>query len=1145
MSHQVSNLYAARVFSEHPIALWALDDDFSYISRIPEAEKNILNWDLYNLSQISPFTDPLNVPIEEAETSGATIVSASIALYGAASANAINTLLDLDPNKKTISINAFTYDFQGFVNNYQIGFLVSGSTLVSTYDGIGLEQWQKISHTINVPSGDVDIYPYIKINYDDPGTDTGEEFDVAINGISVGQWSEQFHYQDTGVQTVAIDDATLLSILSASSSLSSSAIKCVTADAYGISEIQNGYYIVENNRMLATNNNFPITFGATNITNLKHPLSGDIPSLVFPGYGFLNESGKYKQITSEFWLRTYTSSVTPIRIFGPLTSEDGLYIDKDFITLKVGRYRQSYFVGKWYRPMLIHIRYDVDLVSVLINGDLVIELPVDQLRITLSDTDKDYLGFYCTSSVYPLDVDTFAIYPYIVQEQIAKKRYIYAQGVESADNIASNFKGDSFNVDFSFANYTTTINYPDMNDWNSGFFNNARATSSFITLPELTSPEIIFSENVDIEDFLDDNFAIQSTASHAFINLKPNEDYTDIDGSIYFKNLNLLDSPIKSVIAVYESPSVLPEEEETVLFFTNNFNNNRFYTTISDGGVKYYYNESLLFTHALSASQVFTVGFDIDQMSNNFASTLGGFFSNPQNLSLRVGGCPLTTCTGKIFDIHFNNRMRTDIDVADYLLDNGIIDPDLGPTTFFDYIANYSWHPQRLSDSLILTVGSKGYWEDSIPLSYFGKPVQDISGNTYYDLDLLQFNIDSPSQITFTDEAEEVEPHEETVKCYISIQHYDNVGKIPYTNYVNSVEIGANRVLDFDNVSNYQTTKYEVIDGTVIFPPKEQVDFEDYYITIHLEIQTNGINTNPVRVRRMSLASLAYDETNFYSINSPNGYKLYPFTRYGSTYSYKDKNPFSIYKNSTSYMYMTSDSGLNIMPYTTTGIRGITIPINQQLAEEYLLGGIQIWAMYNNKTTIDEPVQMGSVYTSNLGYDAWLIPESNNLRAKLVLYNRGTTIEASGIVFYQNGNIVDNPYITPLQWSSISIAFDESVVLNNAVGQFEIYEGFLINNIAFYKKSSDILGSTVVDKTWQELRSESTWGTWYNSSSIWSVVADKLVATTFTVDGEAIYNTTFGISSTVSSDDTVLSVTSDGVTIISDTIWNEYSAKPV
>ena len=37
-----SNLYAEKVFSEHPMALWALDDKLDYVSLISEAQRNML-----------------------------------------------------------------------------------------------------------------------------------------------------------------------------------------------------------------------------------------------------------------------------------------------------------------------------------------------------------------------------------------------------------------------------------------------------------------------------------------------------------------------------------------------------------------------------------------------------------------------------------------------------------------------------------------------------------------------------------------------------------------------------------------------------------------------------------------------------------------------------------------------------------------------------------------------------------------------------------------------------------------------------------------------------------------------------------------------------------------------------------------------
>ena len=1202
MSNQISNLYAARIFAEHPLALWALDDDFSFISKLSIQDKSIINWDLSNIVS-SSASDPVGLILENEQTDVLTVISASSGYQGSASGTAINSITDLDPDKKTLSINAFAYNYNN-VSTFEIGFIHSGSTFFTSYTPEREEVWTKISHTLNIPTGNVNIYPYFKVRYDNTSLgNSGPDYNFSINALSVGQWSELYHYQSTGTLSASIDP-NILNIISASSSLSASAITGVVADSYGIAESKNGYYIVEKNRLLSYSDNFPITFGATNITNIAHPLYGEIPSMVFPAEGFLNESGRYKETTLEFWLRAHTNVSSPIRIFGPLTTTDGVYVEKDFITIKIGPYRKSYFIGKWYRPMLLDFRYNIDNVSLLINGDLVIDMDIDQNKITLADKDYNYVGVYGNENVYPFEIDAVAIYPYVVPEQIAKKRFVYAQGVESANNIVSNFKGDSFQVDFPYAKYTSTINYPDMNDWNSGFFNNSNSTSKYLTNPEYSLPQIIFSEAVDLDNFLIDNYNIQGS-DYPFIKLKPNASYNNIVSSINFNSLNVLSTPVKSIFGVFRAPSTLTATKEVLMYFSNNFNNNNFTVKTSNAGVEYFYNDIKIFDHAIVEDTIFIAGFDLDTISQEYSSTLNNFFSNPQNISFSLGGNQSSMFSGKIFNFTFNNRMFADKDLASYVHSTGFFDPDVEPDNLIDYIGNYTFFPQVLSDSLIIDVGSSGYWEDSIPLSYFGKFVEDKNKNPYYDLDLMQFNVEAPSPLilqkdqyyvldgglsttldfdlyfdsgTPTTSASSVvlsfdggtpatvlfieylteeeldiaygsfSKDDYTIKTYITLQNYTDVGNIPYTEYSNTKRIGADRVLDLDEYTTTQinNTKFEVTDRTVIFPPKQLVNFADYYITIHLEIQTKGINRSPIKIKRMSISSLAYDESSFYSINSPDGYKLFPFNRYGDIYAYKLKNPFTIYKDSTSYMYNTGDSGISVLPYDSPSTRGITVPINQQLATEYLLGGVQFWSFYNKGETIEETVQVGKISTRDRSYDIKLVPESNYTRAKMVLFDEDTSNEATGIVFYQNGNIVDNPYIQPLSWNTIIITFEESIDLPSSVGQLEIYEGLMVNNIAFYKKSSDVLGSIFIDNEWRDLRADTTWGSWYESGAgIWEEIEGQSEPLTFIVDGKSIYDSTFGVSSVVGRDNSTLSINSDGVNIITGTNWQEYSGRPV
>ncbi len=1198
MSHVVSNLFSSRVYAEHPLALWALDDELYFTSLVSQANKNVSLWTLTNSITAASASLVTQTPMPDEDSPVLIPVSGSVG-YMELLGPEINIANSVDLNKDTICITTNVYAYDTVTESYEVGFkYYDSSASAFIYDteeftSTAEDVWQKIFHTTNVPTSSA-IYPYIKIN-STPGT-VSNSYNVRFNGTSIGQWSEMFHKDSTGVIPSTLTDTTLNALLPTSSPLG---IKIIEVDAYGLVENKNGYYIVDNNKMLATNTSMPMVFGSSNITEVHEPVSEGMPSILLPGQGFLNKLGQYSDMTAEFWLRVYTKSSNPVRIFGPISSDDGLYVEEEFLTLRIGKYTKSYFVGKWYRPMLVHIRYTQTIVSLLINGDLVLSIDIDPTEISFPVTEYDWLGFFGHEDVYPFNLDSVSIYPYIVPDQLAKKRYVYGQGVVGVENIVNNFNGESIYIDFPFANYSSTMNYPDMTGWNAGFFSNLNSTSKYLGFPNYQLPEInfigedlgIFTLSVDprtwleaserdwidwtsltwsefrtesAADVLADSFIIQE-GDYPFISLKPNSIYEGVYGSIYFSSSNPIDSTVNSIFGMFRSPDSLSATEEVVMQFNSKTNSNLFKVTISNAGLKYIYNDIVLATKSVTASTDFVAGIEINTLTREYFSTIGNFFSNLQNISLNLGGYEKSTFLGRIYGLTFNNEFFTNKDLLDYIDDNGIfgfgvshLAPRSSDTYLIEYIGNYTYHPMLTETSLIVDIGCVGYWEDSVPLSYFGKYINNSNQQQYYDLDMIQFNINNPSPLIVNGNTTQTDGEDLRINTYLTIQDFSQVGKVPYTDYTSTEIVGANRVLDIDQYTynDIQSTKFEIVDGTIIFPPKELVDFEDYYITTHIEMKTTGIGSRIVQLQKMSYSSLAFDESNFYSINSKTGNKIYPFSRYNNSYSYKDKNPFSIYKDSTPYMYLTGDSGITVLPYSTSATRGLSVPINQQQASEYLLGGVQLWSFYNKSYTIDQTIKVARIKSANYVYDLYLIPETGNKRGTLRLYSADSGVEVINTVFYQNGAIVTNPIVYPQSWSSIVISFGESIILDNQIGQLELYEGFLFNNIAFFKKSSDILGIQQITRDWEDVRAatidipgpldpsvENQWSLWEDST--WSEVEQLEEVQTFTIDGQDLYQSYFGLSKAVSSDDTTLFINSDSYKIVTNVNWSEYSGRPV
>jgi hypothetical protein len=347
-----SNLYIEKVSSEHPIAVWMLNDQLDYISLITEAERaieNAANWTVTNATASLSTTDPANVPFLDSHVTK---------IVGTVPASTSNILIESDfyTNASEFNIDQANVGMSGYLyidsiysNSVSFGYkyfngvstveVLSTKTIEDTDAGT----WVFFSDTFDIPSTSAtNIQTIFKVNVS-PGGTTGADYTFYFNGITFGQWSEEFNKNSLGL--------TLANYSPPSGFIPG--LDVVPAVPYGISS-ENAYYIVDSDNLYAKNFGVPIVYGSSNVTKLYYNSAG--PSLVFPGYGFLNQKGKYNDYTAEMWVKINSDTAEPHRIFGPAYSSDGLYIEGPFLTFVIGGQYSSHYVGEWYRPMLIHIR---------------------------------------------------------------------------------------------------------------------------------------------------------------------------------------------------------------------------------------------------------------------------------------------------------------------------------------------------------------------------------------------------------------------------------------------------------------------------------------------------------------------------------------------------------------------------------------------------------------------------------------------------------------------------------------------------------------------------------------------------------------------------------------------------------------------
>lgn len=525
-----SNLYAEKIFSEHPTIMWALDDDADYVSLISESERDIgaswsfINCDVTTTSVIKePFIDSYtNLVVGDFPTTfpnNALMLSPYLFNFN-----------ELNSNPGNLSIGTYFYSDSPFLESITIGYAyinpsTSAWVLSSKIIDVSVHQkWSFISEVFPVLNINADVSIFISPNFISGGS-SSSDYHLYLNGISVGQFAENSNTMSLGVEKINIP--TTISIPASSG---------IEAFSYGSIE-DNGYYLIKNNTLLSRNTGVPLVYGAANITKIIPNTEGQ-PSLILPGKGFLNNVGRYQDYTVEFWARIECTSNTPRRIFGPISSTDGIYVENGYLTLQIGKQYKTHFISEWFRPMLIDFRVVKNKAVVLLNSEEVISLDIDMATLELPNEfdengkSQDWLGFYAYDDVSPLEIDCVAIYPYNVSQTIAKRRMVYAQAVASAESINASYSGKSAYIDYPFADYTANYSYPDFAPWQNGTFNNLKTTKNGITTPDYELPQI-FLQDKTLNDLYTDSENI-TAYRYTYTNLVENPSFTNLSFSDWY-----------------------------------------------------------------------------------------------------------------------------------------------------------------------------------------------------------------------------------------------------------------------------------------------------------------------------------------------------------------------------------------------------------------------------------------------------------------------------------------------------------------------------------------------------------------------------------------------------------------------------------
>lgn len=257
-------------------------------------------------------------------------------------------------------------------------------------------------------------------------------------------------------------------------------------------------------------------------------------------------------------------------------------------------------------------------------------------------------------------------------------------------------------------------------------------------------------------------------------------------------------------------------------------------------------------------------------------------------------------------------------------------------------------------------------------------------------------------------------------------------------------------------------------------------------------------------------------------------------------------NPFTIYKDTSPYMYLTDQSGIFVNEYETVATdRGISLSINTAAQTNYNLMQLQVWVRYQSPTfgaaapMMEITSQSGTIIFN-------VVPEDNGQRASL-------SSTYADIDFYQNGVKTSYPVIYPEEWTAINMVFTTPLSFSLFNGSIVLRKGFLFNNISeyVYENALNIISKSL-QKEWSEIlfpdvTNQLVTDSWGDTLALgtWAEATVTITQHSYSIRGDYIYNDQTGTSVIISEDISHIEVFSNGADILTDVTWQTFERNAV
>ena len=496
---------------------------------------------------------------------------------------------------------------------------------------------------------------------------------------------------------------------------------------------------------------------------------------------------------------------------------------------------------------------------------------------------------------------------------------------------------------------------------------------------------------------------------------------------------------------------------------------------------------------------------------------------------------------------------------------------------------------------MFLDIGISGHWEDYLPLSYFGQYIQNDVGNSFYDLDFLQFNLGYPSpnillestsgqNITYEDLMDtyktpirrtysqlqdilftgwqnyedmsenslkyyEYNTENESIRSYVTFQYVDEGANALSTYFTNTVSPQDGSVLDVSDYPSWQNTKFEIIDNTLVYPRKD-IDFNELAVVYSIDFNVRGIIKKPVTLKKLEIASQSLNDNSFNPIGTRFGSDLFPYKRSGLYYDYKSKNPFSIYKGSTPYLYTNRTSGIEVRgDFDLNEDRGISMPVNQSVAENYRVSAFQSWIKYEQRAFPLSPIVLFEVEHKNNTIVFYAVANDKfGKRGVVYAKNKKDNSNFNEVAYFINGKSVREPVLTVKEWSVLGVNFTTDLNFDFFLGSINLKGPAIFNNISYYQANNLQQLQSKINRPWNKVKQDGaidySWSYWLNNYT-WDEVLSASSSPLYGVNAQDVYSNYMGTNKIIIDDEEGMVFDADKMRVYNDTSWSVSVGTPV